>query len=135
MKSLMKIIYEIIALLVFLSTGANASALPLSNRDQTYVIAVTASSVVADQCKAKLIKDSAIRLADKTGIDISIIGKAIVAAVNASSDHPYERKDLIPEVTSTMITTSAEILQGIKLDRAKTCTVWIIGLRSLGMVE
>jgi hypothetical protein len=119
---------------MLLTTGAHATT-PLSDKEKTYIIAVTAATIVAEKCHAILIKDSAIRLADKTGIDFVIIGSAIVAAINANSNLPYDRSDLIPEVTHAIVFTALDIHGSMRLDQVKTCQTWITGLQLLGMVQ
>lgn len=132
MKNLMKSI-GLMLLWLAIATGAKAS--PLSDSDQSFVIAVSASAIVAAKCSTTMVPSSAIKLADKLGVHADVLYPAIMAAVKANANMPYEHSDMIPEVTNLLVHTMLEISGGLARDPAATCAKWVGGLRMMGMVQ
>lgn len=129
----MKKFFGILFAVAILSTGAKAA--PLTDSDQSYIVAVSASAIVASRCSATMVPSSAIKLADKLGVNAEILYPAIMAAVKANANLPYERADMIPEVTSLLVHTMIEITGDLMKDQKTTCSQWVGGLRLLGMVQ
>lgn len=129
MKTLLGILFAVAML------ATPVSAAPLSKMDESYVIAVIGATIISDQCHVAVVENGAVALSDKTGVDRETIGRALAAAVKANAHMPYERGDLIPEVTTTMINTMIEINGNLKVDHNATCNIWVNGLRMIGILK
>jgi hypothetical protein len=74
------------------------------------------------------------KLADELGVDPAVI-KAVGQVVRMAYDQPYDRSQLIPEVTRLMNDTDAGVNRERNEDRARFCRRWGDALVEKGLIE
>jgi hypothetical protein len=129
----MKKIFAIAFLLSTAAAQAHASN-RLSELENGFVGVVAATSTVVLLCDAKTVKDSIPKIADRMGMDDRML-PAVRAAFEVSVDAPYERSDLVPEVTRFFKTMTIGVADEIKTNKVKACANWIDALRKIGTIE
>jgi hypothetical protein len=107
----------------------------LTDADRSYLIAVTAASMMVQQCNGTLDVDGAVRFGHRIGADIIPLNNAAGATVAATIGKPYEQRDMISGVPEILAQTIREILTGLELDRTSTCLKWTSQLKSFGVLK
>jgi hypothetical protein len=127
MTAVRKIITASALALILSATSASA----LDQMEKSFVVNAVGSLIITSRCPGyKMTNDGLIRMSDRMGIDGSIT-KAIVATLGASSDRPYEREDLIPEVTRLVVATA----DAVSKELPSGCAKWASPLVNNGVIE
>jgi hypothetical protein len=79
-----------------------ASAEVLSTEEKDFAVLSTAGIIIASECDAKIVPDALVKYADRTGVNFDVLRAAMMATLHLQNDEPYERADLIPEVTKAI---------------------------------
>jgi hypothetical protein len=107
-----------VALTLALTTPASA----LNDNVRSFTIAATSALAIATSCNGLTVVEGALpKLADRNGVS-EAQADAILQAILAQADQPYDRSALIPEITVVVRDTVREsfrMLQGE--DRAAMC--------------
>jgi hypothetical protein len=122
------------AVALTLAFTAPASAMDKVNKD--FVILSTASWAVAVTCPGyDVVTGSPQKVADMNGANFDVLGPALIAAWNAQIDKPYERNDLIPEVTIEARATLSEFTTDVKKNKIWACAKWAKAVMPVGMIK
>lgn len=109
-----------IALMCFTS-----SASALNQQDKDFAIISTGAWAALYACpNIEVVDGAAERFADKNGANFDVIGPALVAAWKAQTDQPYERSDLIAEVTVIVAKVLRDIDKQFASNKPKACVQW-----------
>jgi hypothetical protein len=123
-----------IAALALALATSNASAI-LSTPEQAYIAISVSTFFTSMLCDAKVVKNGLGIIADRNGIETETLNKAIVAAINAQINDPYERDDLVPEVTRFVVEVAHSLDAEMTKSKKKACTKWIGTLRDAKTIE
>jgi hypothetical protein len=108
-----------VALALAFTTPASA----LSDNVRSFTIASTSALAIATSCDGFTVVEGALpKLADRNGVSEEQ-AQAILAAILAQADQPYDKTDLIPEITVVVRDTMREAFRMLKggRDRADMC--------------
>jgi hypothetical protein len=129
MSCFMKLFYTA-ATAAMLATSAHADT--LSVKDRSYVVALTAATIVEEKCDVTLINNFPVKLADAIGVDAVALATPVITAYIANANHLPHGRD---EATSTYLATALLIHGDLRLDYARTCRIWVGEMRLLGLVQ
>jgi hypothetical protein len=111
-----------------------ASAMDKVNRN--FVIISTGSWVLVSACPGYEVIDGAPRkIADMNGANFDVLGPAMIAAWSAQIDAPYERSDLIPEVTQEVRVVINDIMDDMRKNKPLACAKWGKILLPVGILK
>jgi hypothetical protein len=86
-------------------------------------------------CGATEIPGGVAKMGERSGIDVRLFGRAIIAAASAAMGMSYNREDLIPGVTQVYRLAQRTILDDLEKDKAGTCDNWFAILRHVGTIR
>lgn len=107
----------------------------LTEDDMGYIATAVALLIAQVECKATPVENGLTKLADRNGIDVDPLNRAIFAAIKASAELPYERGDLITDVTKIVSMTFKEVKATIATNKPAACSKWTDLLRNLGVAK
>ena len=94
----------------FLIGLSRSDAAELSKEERSFVFGYVATAFMVFKCgDLERDEDTPMVLADKMGVDGSRMWDAARAAMLANLNLPYDRKDLVPEVTRTVHAVAEEL--------------------------
>jgi hypothetical protein len=111
-----------------------ARADDLSKVDKVFATVAAVSMAVMFTCDIKPVQDGVRTLADKIGVSDTKFA-AVRAAIQANAGLPYERDDLVPEITRVVISAMAETMSDIDDNKSRGCKKWTGALKTYGVFE
>lgn len=130
---------KLIIALFIISTSSfspiNAATTNLSDIDKGFVVTGIVSVMMSLHCKANLVNGGMLKLAERFGIDSDPLNRAVMATMKAQSDQPYDSNDLIPSVTTLILSTYADVQNELQNDKIATCSKYINLLQRIGVAK
>ncbi|WFU52239.1 hypothetical protein QA639_21260 [Bradyrhizobium pachyrhizi] len=129
-------LHALCASAVALTLAFASPALAVTKADKEFALLASASWVVIALCPQYDMVDGAPRkTADRNGADFDTVGPAVVAAMMAQMDKPYERADMIPEISITVRDVVQDIMQDVRRSKPAECRKWGEAISPAGMIK
>jgi hypothetical protein len=115
-------LHALCASAVTLTLALISPASAVTQQDRDFAMLVTTSWAVVSVCDGYETVDGGPRLiADRNGVEFDTVGPAIAAAFLAQLNQPYERENLIPEITVTVRLVLMEIDADVRNNKSRAC--------------
>lgn len=97
----------------------------VSKADKTFILVTTGTLIQATLCPGyEVISGAPQKFADMNGADFDGLFPAVQAAIFAQIEKPYDRADLIPEVTQLVRDMFMEMGADFERNRPQACSKW-----------
>lgn len=126
-----------ITLMVALAGSLIASGAEARDTLTSYVLAAMTAYTATLACPGAEWQPNGLgRLGDYNGIETGKVLKATLAAIELIANDPYERSDLMPEVTLRVRIVNEKLAEDFKKLGAKAyCAKWLPELRRKGILK